>query len=112
MPRKKYEAVFKSQAVDRVLDKNHSIIDVAVQLDIAQSTLRRWVRDRKVAKEISERGKESEPVAKKLESIRSSEVDLAKSILQNIDDGIITISGPISSQLLACLFFLRKTICS
>ena len=44
MKRTQYTAEFKSEAVKQVVDKGHSVVDVAKRLGIGESLLYGWVR--------------------------------------------------------------------
>jgi len=44
MGRSQYTAEFKSEAVKQVMDKGHSVVDVAKRLGIGEGLLYTWVR--------------------------------------------------------------------
>lgn len=44
MKRTQYTAEFNSEAVKQVVDKGHSVVDVAKRLGIGESLLYGWVR--------------------------------------------------------------------
>ena len=51
MQRAKYTAEFKEEAVKQVIDKGHSVVDVAKRLGIAEGVLYTWVSKFKKADE-------------------------------------------------------------
>ena len=51
MKRTKYTAEFKEEAVKQVIDKDHTVVDVAKRLGIAEGVLYTWVSKFKKADE-------------------------------------------------------------
>ena len=51
MKRTKYTAEFKEEAVKQVIDKGHTVVDVAKRLGIAEGVLYTWVSKFKKADE-------------------------------------------------------------
>jgi transposase len=51
MQRAKYAPEFKDEAVKQVIDKGHSVVDVAKRLGIAEGVLYTWVSEFKKADE-------------------------------------------------------------
>ena len=51
MKRTKYTAEFKEEAVKQVIDKGHTVVDVAKRLGIAEGVLYTWVNKFKKADE-------------------------------------------------------------
>ena len=49
MQRSKYTAEFKSEAVKQVVDKGHTVVDVASRLGLGEGVLYNWVRKSKAA---------------------------------------------------------------
>lgn len=49
MQRSKYTAEFKAEAVKQVLDKGHTVVDVAARLGLGEGVLYNWVRKSKAA---------------------------------------------------------------
>jgi transposase len=49
MQRPKYTAEFKSEAVKQVVDKGHTVVDVASRLGLGEGVLYNWVRKSKAA---------------------------------------------------------------
>ena len=52
MQRAKYAPEFKDEAVKQVIDKGHSVVDVAKRLGIAEGVLYTWVSMSKKADEL------------------------------------------------------------
>jgi transposase len=61
MKRTKYATEFKDEAVKQVIDKGHSVVDVAKRLGIAEGVLYTWVSKFKKA---------DEPVASDLKALQ------------------------------------------
>lgn len=51
MQRSKYAPDFKSEAVKQIVDKGHSVVDVAMRLGISENVLYTWVSKFKKADE-------------------------------------------------------------
>ena len=49
MQKTKYTAEFKAEAVKQVVDKGHSVVDVAARLGLGEGVLYTWVRKSKAA---------------------------------------------------------------
>jgi len=49
MQRSKYTAEFKAEAVKQVVDKGHSVVDVAARMGLGEGVLYNWVRKSKAA---------------------------------------------------------------
>lgn len=49
MLRTKYTAEFKAEAVKQVMDKGHTMVDVAARLGLSEGLLYAWVRKSKAA---------------------------------------------------------------
>ena len=49
MQRSKYTAEFKAEAVKQVVDKGHTVVDVAARLGLGEGVLYTWVRKSKAA---------------------------------------------------------------
>jgi transposase len=49
MQRSKYTAEFKAEAVKQVVDKGHTVVDVAARLGLVEGVLYNWVRKSKAA---------------------------------------------------------------
>jgi transposase len=49
MQRSKYTAEFKAEAVKQVVDKGHTVVDVAARLGLGEGVLYNWVRKSKAA---------------------------------------------------------------
>ena len=67
MQRAKYTAEFKEEAIRQVLDRDHSVIDVAKRLGLGDGLLYTWFKRFKAA---------NEPVA--IDDMKSMQVDLAR----------------------------------
>ena len=66
MQRAKYTAEFKEEAVRQVIDRGHSVIDVAKRLGLGDGLLYTWVKKFKAANEPVEN------CSNDLESVRNS----------------------------------------